>query len=1416
MEKKKLFSVLCMMMGIMMMCFFCSGFIWNRTSVSEFEGFYLCDTPEAGEYENPQTMKLSFNDEGNLMRTDGMRWGTLGTTTFRPYASYKIKGNLLTCKYKEEYSYYGIIEDRSGTDEFVLNEDGNLEAEGHVWYRITNEYTSPRTLMEVTETDFPEGSFSRNASFLGNKKLRRKDVEQVTFLSSLDGKTDDAWDVSENQDGTVFAWVDRGEKDCHVYIAADGGVLANRYSNNLFRYCINLKSVDFNESFYTDSVYTAGYMFAECRSLTELDITDFAENEITFMKKMFYNCTDLEELNMPEDIFSISEEADYSDIFTGTKWEGGSPLLDHYSTTVATGYILDLSEMSEVQSALRAHVFNSYDEEIGELVESGNYDPDEMMYALWDINEDKIPELFVQIGTEKNPYYEMYTFDVPACRVKSLSAEVSSDDYTGLHYRYVIRENIFRGMKDIDADGAEEAIDIYAQRDNNGYDFLAVYVDSVNVYSRQIEYAFGGIEADINVGVYENSNAVMYLHLHSETVEEYCGLLRYTGDEFVEILTMEDLVSDSQWLDSRERSYFQMNIENKTNSNLQLEFVLNSITLGSYLNFKIDCLYEGDQIKQTGYLAEINNSEYSFYTTIKRTDLYEYAGCEKNCGILETGDRVIADHIWLMDGNLWIWVESEDGQSGWISLGTELFFEVTDNESSADEKIEENQKIQESISESVGIDGSELYSLGNIAYGDAEYKKAWLYYKMVKGADPDYEDIDKKIQSIQSVLEEEDGANIWEKFREETESSDEAGNNDVDMKEAAAAAREDLYVELAVEFQKLGTALNYCTADIDQDGIEEVVFRRLLSDESQYLQEIYKYDREGGWYQHVSGAELYLNKKPGKLYFWKERKALVVYAEPERTDALVYTLETEGFKQLFQVNGDMSYLPEMTFQNLPAETADGVSENFQEKNIIWKNEEGLALKKEIYVTAFYEGEDPLWFDYSELAYSVYDLNGDGKLEMVVRGRAESDALLLYAFYIYNEADQTVRRIGTLKSMYDDFYYSPKFKEVAAYSRSSTHDLYTFYKITDTEVQEDFGILSDTSDKTWNRYFLSKKGGQKQLSQVPFGSEDTELWDSYTGDFAELSWNTADSTDSMMKETDGMNSYVLSEMRSAVYTWYEMNLEMIRELEEGEKGECYISCGTGEEFWTLMYVYACYGGGIMESDGSSGYTEKELVQAGYGLCDGFSGKIPEVPEEKLANDGIRIEGEKFVFSLATPEEKNLELQSGVVSEDGSADVVYMIQYYEDGWTDYGTISLHMIPNTHADTECLCALPYTIMEGEFTMAGEGNAADQNEETDGESEYIFADSNSRYLTDADVAGMSLQQLNYAKNEVYARAGRIFRSQELQAYFNSKSWYNGIYDPDYFDENMNWILNDYEKKNGEFLSKKEHELDVDGYSPR
>lgn len=54
-----------------------------------------------------------------------------------------------------------------------------------------------------------------------------------------------------------------------------------------------------------------------------------------------------------------------------------------------------------------------------------------------------------------------------------------------------------------------------------------------------------------------------------------------------------------------------------------------------------------------------------------------------------------------------------------------------------------------------------------------------------------------------------------------------------------------------------------------------------------------------------------------------------------------------------------------------------------------------------------------------------------------------------------------------------------------------------------------------------------------------------------------------------------------------------------------------------------------------------------------------------------------------------------------------------------------------------------------------------------------YILPDSDSRKLKKSDLAGMTAQQLSYAKNEIYARHGRIFKSSELQDYFNQKDWY-------------------------------------------
>lgn len=103
---------------------------------------------------------------------------------------------------------------------------------------------------------------------------------------------------------------------------------------------------------------------------------------------------------------------------------------------------------------------------------------------------------------------------------------------------------------------------------------------------------------------------------------------------------------------------------------------------------------------------------------------------------------------------------------------------------------------------------------------------------------------------------------------------------------------------------------------------------------------------------------------------------------------------------------------------------------------------------------------------------------------------------------------------------------------------------------------------------------------------------------------------------------------------------------------------------------------------------------------------------------------------------------------------------------------------------------------------------------EENEMDVDYILSESNTRYLTDADIQGLSIQELNYAKNEIYARHGRKFDSPELQNYFNSKSWYSGKYSPADFDANYSAsVLSDIEKKNAEFLKNAEYSISSSGY---
>lgn len=88
------------------------------------------------------------------------------------------------------------------------------------------------------------------------------------------------------------------------------------------------------------------------------------------------------------------------------------------------------------------------------------------------------------------------------------------------------------------------------------------------------------------------------------------------------------------------------------------------------------------------------------------------------------------------------------------------------------------------------------------------------------------------------------------------------------------------------------------------------------------------------------------------------------------------------------------------------------------------------------------------------------------------------------------------------------------------------------------------------------------------------------------------------------------------------------------------------------------------------------------------------------------------------------------------------------------------------------------------------------------DDEEEYILPYSDSCYLSEEDIEGLSDKELRLARNEIYARHGRKFKDKTLQKYFDEKSWYEGEYEPDEFQETWLSLL---ERKNAAFLLAKE-----------
>ncbi len=107
--------------------------------------------------------------------------------------------------------------------------------------------------------------------------------------------------------------------------------------------------------------------------------------------------------------------------------------------------------------------------------------------------------------------------------------------------------------------------------------------------------------------------------------------------------------------------------------------------------------------------------------------------------------------------------------------------------------------------------------------------------------------------------------------------------------------------------------------------------------------------------------------------------------------------------------------------------------------------------------------------------------------------------------------------------------------------------------------------------------------------------------------------------------------------------------------------------------------------------------------------------------------------------------------------------------------------------------------TSSSGSSSSSSSSSGSSSSSNSSSSSDYIFPNSNSEYLTSSQISSLSDYELRIAINEIYARRGRRFKDSSLQAYFDSKSWYNGTIDPDDFSES---VFNTYESTNKDKLA--------------
>ena len=489
-----------------------------------------------------------------------------------------------------------------------------------------------------------------------------------------------------------------------------------------------------------------------------------------------------------------------------------------------------------------------------------------------------------------------------------------------------------------------------------------------------------------------------------------------------------------------------------------------------------------------------------------------------------------------------------------------------------------------------------------------------------------------------------------------------------------------------------------------------------------------------------------------------EEELLTIYSSGTEYYASVYEVENQTVVKKSEMRiGDVSNFPSFSTDNI------SLVENGSEKYILYTRQESAALAEG------YSAEVSMWSYHGTNIVPVMDIiqtEGGSEYWEYTATHYDSIGNIIESNVIYRACWEPAQNITdddgslmagqfsrygiTIKpnmSMFEDL------ENILADSVNK-EQLYRFDMWVskepgsfdgDTEVIVYFNDANKDSNKVYEQYRYDVYYILEEHYDAPYGYEFIEYC------FYDMNGDGWD--EMVVRECDtGIFAY-LTEYH--IYAWVDSNMKCVAEGNHGEWGAFYPTANGYYE-------------SLDRSDASNG------TSWGYETSYAFNGVgfdvVASWEYEEIWGTGEENSSCKVLRNGVLVDASKEECESMHSPEIGS-----------DVWNTLTTLDDVKFPEVNT-----------------------NVSNTNNSVSNAADYVLPNSNVVYLTKSDLAGFGPEVCRVARNEIYARHGRIFTDEILKAYFESKSWYYGTVSAEDFSDD---VLNEYEIANRDLILEYEKE---------